>query len=152
MPPALNLIDRSTFHHYIVPSRGQRAIDVGLSKALTQYLREGGMSEDEIFGFVYGDDAEGLEWITQMADTIARQRPPAFAGDGEKYLIMTEEAADLLEDGLTLPIALVLWAYDKERSDTGVLAVLLHQSELKSYIQAAQMPDEQAITHAPILH
>lgn len=151
MPPALDLIDRSTFHHYIVPSPGQRAIDVCMSKALTQYLRDGGMSEDEIFGFVYGD-AEAIEMVTQMADDIARQQPPAFAREGEKYMIVMEEAADLFEDGLTLPIALVLWAYDKERSDTGVLAVLLHQSELKSYIKATQMPDEPGFTHASILH
>lgn len=151
MPPALDLIDRSTFHHFIVPSRSQRAIDVGMSKALTQYMRDSGMSEDEIFGFVYGD-AEAIEWVTQMADDIARQKPPAFAREGEKYMIVREDAADLFEDGLTLPIVLVLWAYDKERSDTGVLAVLLHQSELKGYIKATQLPDEQGFTHAPMLH
>lgn len=151
MPPALDLIDRSTFHHYIVPSPGQRAIDVGMSKVLTQYMRDSGMSEDEIFGFVYGD-SDSIEMVTQMANDIARQQPPAFAREGEKYMIVREDAADIFEDGLTLPIVLVLWAYDKERSDTGVLAVLLHQSELKSYIKATQMPDDPALTHASILH
>ena len=43
-------------------------------------------------------------------------------------------------------------SYDKERSDTGVLAVLLHQSELKSYIKATRVSDEQDFTHAPMLH